>query len=461
MRKLIGLMCVSLFATAAVCEETFRHGQFAVELDPASSYLPVSLQWTKHRNTELLPSKDRKGLGLNLTFTDFEFRRKVYREENQRRWRRENWKFTFEAKDATKSQVPVAAGGYRGLEVTYGADHAKVTRRLLLHDAEPVARIEYHMEITRQLVIHDAEMFGVDLLLADAFADGAMGDARAENPALLRGKGLGGVPYRARLVNAGPAIRTAPGQNATVLLTNRIEGDLPDPVPPRLIRLQPGQKVRIAIQIRCFAGDDPKLTAETLAAVGALPAHQRPYLLVENARALKQQGKVAEAEKALLLAAKLNKEYATPYVVLASYRDVGIDPAIAFTYAAYRMPYNYGFILSGRGFCNTKGLTLAEKRNAIFNMLVTAENYAMIPNYYSWVARPFEEMGMTVQALAIYRQALWAEKHLARERGEDVEKSGAKHQKKIAELEQKILSAAPVDLPGLVPVAAPGDAPAE
>ena len=455
MRTLVGLVCLSLFATTAFCEETFRHGQFAMKLDPANGYLPVSLQWTKHGNTELLLIKDGKRLGLNLTFTDFEFRRKVYREENRDRWGRENWKFTFEAKDAKKSPEPVAADGYRGPEVRYEADYARVTRRILLHDTDPIVRIEYLMEATRELVIHDAEMIGADLWLSEAFTDVAVGDARKEKPTLLEGKGLGSVPYAARLVNGGPSLRIAPGQNVAVLLTNRVEGDLPNPVPPRLVRLRPGQKIRIAVQIRCFASDDAKLTSEMLAAVDALPEHQRPYLLVENARILKEQGQKEEAEKALLLAADLNREYATPYVVLASYRDASIDPAAAFTYAAYRMPYNYGFVLSGRGFCNTKGLTLAETRNAIFNMLVTAENYVMIPDYYAWVARPFEQMGMTAQALAVYRQALWAERHLARERGEDVEKAGEKHRKKIAELEQKILSEVSADLPELVPVAAP------
>jgi len=456
MNKLKVLAFVIIVTTAAMAEDTFRHGQFEVILDSSNGHLPVSLKCLKD-NHELLRVKDGKNIGLNLTFTDFEFRRKVYREENRDIWGRENYKFTIEAKETTRSDEPSRIKGYTGVQVRYASNYANTIRRILFHDTEARARIEYELEINRNLIIHDTEMFGVDVSLAKIFSNIAVGDVRSKQRQLLIAEGAGLAPYRARLVNPGPAVLIAPKKKIAVLLNNKIGGDLPNPVPPKMARLQKGQKITITIDIECFAADDRRVNEKLMTLVKALPEHKRAYLLVENARLLKHLGREDEAEKALLLSAELNKDYATPYLRLANYRNATLDSATSFTYAAYRMPYNYGFVLSGRGFASTKGLTLGEQRNAIFNMLITAENYAMIPNYYSWVAQPFEKMGMHVQALAVYRQALWAELHLAAERQPeaDLEKVGAKYRKKIADLEKKVLSEFSEELPELVPVKAP------
>jgi hypothetical protein len=79
-------------------------------------------------------------------------------------------------------------------------------------------------------------------------------------------------------------------------------------------------------------------------------------------------------------------------------------------------------------------------------VLIAVENVPFYPDYYTWAARGFEDIGMFVQAAAIYRQALWA---LPRAPYGDAKKQKlqAQFQKKLEQLEGKIVDATSTYLP--------------
>jgi len=187
--------------------------------------------------------------------------------------------------------------------------------------------------------------------------------------------------------------------------------------------------------------------------------------MVQVGQMLMARKKIPDAEAALLKAAALNKDYATPYGVLAALRRDNKDPGAitqteAWIEAAYRQPYNYGYILSGSGFWKDKGLTEEQRRLAIFNTLIAVENTQFYADYYIWAVRPFEEMKMYAQACAMYRQALWAADSMPRTE-EVKEKTRQQFRKKIADLEQKIAGQTYTNMPPLIPVRAEKPAPAQ
>ncbi len=75
----LGLVLFAL-ALRGLAQESLETDLFRVHLDPGNAWLPTSLVWkTAGRELPLIDADQ----GLNLTFTDFQFRNKFYREENR------------------------------------------------------------------------------------------------------------------------------------------------------------------------------------------------------------------------------------------------------------------------------------------------------------------------------------------------------------------------------------------
>jgi hypothetical protein len=136
-------------------------------------------------------------------------------------------------------------------------------------------------------------------------------------------------------------------------------------------------------------------------------------------------------------------------------RDTPFEPGVkqedAWCEAAYRMPYNYGYILSGGGLANDVRLTEEQRRLGMLNQLIAVENTVFYPDYYIWAARPFEKMNMPAQACAMYRQALWAVDYMPRSE-ETKAKLRTDFAKKIDELSHRLLTERAPELPPLTPV---------
>ena len=447
MRKFALVLGTMLVGFLAAAEETVhRFGQFAVALDADNAFLPTSLRWVR-REGELELLEPRQG--VNLSFTDFEYRCKYYREENKHTWgAAKEPRFTVEPTQVVAPK-PVSREGFRGLEVGYTASFAKVKRRLLFHEQRARLRLEYDFETTRELVIHEPWMFGATIRFAPGFSAKSVPDGREGADGVLAAKDVRKPDFSLKLLNAGPALLGHPEKKVSILASGEVTGHPPS----RMWRLPAGARFALAIELECLAEVAAKLAP---ALREKARGQQKAFLLVSTAQALRHNKDVAAAEQALLRAAALDPEFATPYSMLAGMRRDTKTPgaltqAEAWVEAAYRMPYNYGYILSGRGFAKDKRLTEAQRRQAALNMLIAVENTVFYPSYYIWAAQPFEDMQMYAQALAMYRQALWALDHAPRSEGHR-QKHRQKFEAKIAALEKKLLAQPSPSLPPLIPV---------
>lgn len=428
-------------------------GAFTAALDQNNLLLPSSIRWSGGGGTELLDP----AIGLNHTFTSFEFRNKFYHDENTNAWPGKS-EPRFITDGLVLESAACEEGDYQGQRTLVSNTYARVERRLLFHKTAAAMRIVYRFEITREMMVHEPEMFAVVLRLAPGFTTWSVPDVRTAGAAPITADNVKQAEYALSFLAYGPALFHDPTNKVDLVASGALAGDLPDPMPARLVRLKKGQAFTFTLDLACFAGEPDKASAAFAEKCALLKPEQTPWVLVQDARALLDQKKVPEAEAALLKAAELNKEYATPYGNLAALRrdtktTGDLNETEGWTEGAYRQPYNFGYILSGGRFHADPRLTVEQKRLAIFNMLMAVENTAFYPDYYVWAARPFEEMGMHVQACAMYRQALWALDRMPRPE-EFKNKQRALFEKKIADLEKKMVEELSPDIAELTPVRA-------
>jgi len=435
-------------ATARAAEETFQHGVFVMRLQPDNLFLPDSIRWGKD-DVELLKPK----VGLNHSFTSFEFRTKIYRDENKHIWGgRQSPRFVTDATFVKKEVV--RRPGWAGVQVDYRSSYAEVRRTVLFHDTEPRLRIEYAFAMTREVVIHEPDMFGVAIAFDAAFAERSALDGRAEALPLLTAGGFQAPRLWRTLLYPGPVLLRDPKRGVGLLVTDGRAADAaaaPD-VPGRLVRLPKGGRLTLVTEIRVTRETPAALVERMRAEQKRLGAAALPYLLVEDAGLLRKLNRLEEAEKALLRAAERKKDWAHPYSLLAGLRrdTKQGDRTLAWCEAGWRMPFNYGYILSGSGIVNDPRLTEAQRRLALFNLLIAVENTVFYPDYYSWAARGFEARKMWAQACAIYRQALWAVDRMPRPQAYR-EKIRRRFREKIADLEAKMIGNTLTELPPLIP----------
>lgn len=434
-----------------------ENGQFRLVTDAGNADLPEAIEW---KGRPLLDP----AVGLGWSFTSFECRSKLYLHENQRLWAAaDEPRYVTDVGPLTDEVLH--ADGFTTSRATYASSFATVDRRIMLHDTEPRLRIEYAFRTSRETVFHETDMFGVTVGFAPQLGVQSVADVRQQPPTRLAGEARGrdgkpaGATYELSLLESGPMMAASADESTTLVVTGRVSGDLPSPVPAKPLVVPEGTRIVFAIDVR-IAADAADAERAWEAAVRALtPAHE-PYALVRVGDLLAGQGRIAEAEAAYLRAAELDRDYVTPFGRLAgSRRDNPKVPGTitqldAWIEGAYRQPFNYGYILSGSGITGDKRLTEEQRRLAIFNMLIAVENTQFSPDFYAWAARPFEALGMYAQACAIYRQALWAGDHMPRS-----EERKAKHRdlcrRKIAELEQKMLGRTITELPPLIPIRIP------
>jgi hypothetical protein len=453
MRTLHKLLLLAL-ALPTLAQEPAEIGPFLARFDAANAYLPTSLVWrTQGRTIELINPRT----GLNLSFTDFEFRSKFYREENRNIWSaKAEPRFTVEPRDVSAPEK-IQDGDFTGFEVRYTHSIGTVRRRILASKTAPTLQIEYRIEAGRDVLIHEPDMFGVTLNTAPGFTGKAVPLAGSTTGELLTCTNTGEGVYSASLLSSGPAILTDPLQKVCLLVSGEVEtGTLTNGIPTRLLRIRKGDRFGIRLAIQCFAGNDQAGGKAMQELAGAMKPSQIPFLLVQSALLYRKLGLPAEAEKALLRAAELDKDYAAPYAMLAALRrDTPFEPGVkqedAWCEAAYRMPYNYGYILSGGGLANDVRLTEEQRRLGMLNQLIAVENTVFYPDYYIWAARPFEKMNMPAQACAMYRQALWAVDYMPRSE-ETKAKLRTDFAKKIDELSHRLLTERAPELPPLTPV---------
>lgn len=454
------LLAMTPWGAAGAAERLVENGQFRLALDDDNAGLPVSLQW---RGAELLDAQR----GLGWSFTSFEFRSKIYREENRHVWAgKDEPRFATDVGPATTDVM--RADGATTVRTTYTNSFAAVERRIVLHDTEPRLQIECDFRFTRKVVIHEPDMFRLTMGFAAPLASETIADVR-QSPAgrftrtCHDPKGApAGARFEVSLLPAGPMlVKTANGSLALVA-TAEVAGDVPVPVPAKPLVLAPESQLAFTIDVR-VAADVADATAAWEAAVRDMPASQKPAALLRLGDALVAEKEIVAAEAVYLEAARLDKDFATPYARLAAGRrdhpDVPgtMTETEAFLEGAYRQPYDFGYILSGRGICEDERLTEEERRLAIFNILIAMENSQFNADFYCWAARPFEKLGMHAQACAIYRQALWAADHMPRSE-EQREKHRAVCRTKIAELEKAMVGRTVEALPPLIPIRVPGPA---
>jgi len=447
------VLTIGLSVAAALQAEELKVGAFTATLDKDKLLLPSSIRWAGGGDAELLDGR----MGLNHAYASFEFRNKFYYDENGNAWDGKN-EPRFVSDGRLLESAACEEGDYQGQRVLFENSYARVERRLLFRKTGAALRIEYRFETTRAVVVHEPEMFSVALRLASGFTLKSIPDVRAAGAPPLTGEGIQPATYELSLLAAGPALFRDAQRKIDLVASGALGGDLPAPLPVRKCLLKKGQKFSLTLDLECFAGEADKAAAAFAAQCKLLKPEQTPWILVQDARLLLHQKKVPEAEAALLKAAELNREYATPYGTLAGLRrdtkaPGALNEAEAWTEAAYRQPYNYGYILSGSGFSADKRLTVEQERLAMFNVLMAVENTAFYPDYYIWAARPFEGMKMYVQACAMYRQALWAVDRMPRP--EEFKKSKREaFAKKIAELEKKIVEETSAEIAELTPIRA-------
>jgi len=431
---LIGL---SLNAASAAELRTQRLGAFELALDPDDAWLPRGIAVeVDGKPVALLDGK----LGLNFTFTDFRLRNKFYREESRGAWPgKDEPRFVTEPRDVTEPKVTD-----RAVEVSYVTSFAAITRRITAAAEGLSLRVEYDVTPTKDLLVHEPGMFGFGVTVDGGFTGRAVIDARTDAPAWAGFDDTKMLSCDATSHHAGPVAFAHPGAAVKLL----IEPHSPADATTRMWMIPAGQTVTFAADLTVFKADDPQLLPRMEAALKQVAGPRRPFALVGMARMLTAAKNLKDAELALLLAARLNEEYATPYTLLAQMRNghhdaTQIDRSLTFAQAwveaAYRMPYNYGYILSGSQFPTDKRLTEPQRRQAIFNLLIAVENTTFYPDYYIWVSRHFEAMKMYSQAAAMHRQALWALTYLPRpEKYKQDQKQ--KIEKGLAELEAKLLT---------------------
>lgn len=430
-------------------ETRLKIGAFEAVLAEDNAWLPVSIRWIPG-DVEIL----RPETGLNLSFTSFEFRNKIYREENKNVWKgKTEPRFLTDIRVLGKQTV--AEGDFEGIAVDLEASWARIQRRLLLHRSAPKLRLAYTLEFTRDVILHEAAMLGVDLQFDAGFDESTVPDARGGAGATLTAVGLKGATHRAGLLHAGPVLLTHSARQVTLLIRDAHAGEELDRPSANLLVLKKGKTLTFSIAMGLGPKDDPTLRGEFAKAAVAISSADRPFLLVADARHLEHQGKLKEAEEALLEAGKLNPEYATPFAALAALRRDHKLPGetAAWLDAGYRMPYNYGYMLSGSGLFASKDLTEAQRHQHLFNVLIAVENANFYPDYYLWAARGFLKLNMLVQACAMYRQALWSVDFMPRNE-ETKEKLRQDYRKVLADLEEQIRTGACTNLPQLIPVPA-------
>lgn len=443
------MLTVFLMSAASAAElRTQRIGAFELSLDPDDAWLPRGIAVeVGGGSVALLDAK----LGLNFTFTDFRLRNKFYREESRGAWPgKDEPRFVTEPRDLSEPKAIE-----RGVEVSYRTSFAAITRRIVAAADGVALRIEYEVTPAKDLLVHEPGMFGFGLKVDAGFTGREMVDARTDTPAWMGVDDTKLLDCDATAHHGGPVLFTHAGSGVKLL----IEPHIPADATTRMWTIPAGKTVTFAADLTVFKADDPQLPARTDAALKQVDGERRPFALTGLARMLMASKKLKDAEQALLLAARLDEEFATPYTLLAQMRnghhdatqiDGGMTFGQAWVEAAYRMPYNYGYILSGSSFPSDKRLTEPQRRQAIFNLLIAVENTTFYPDYYIWVARHFEAMKMYSQAAAMHRQALWALTYLPRpEKYKQDQKQ--KLEKKLAELEAKLLTEETV-LPELIRV---------
>lgn len=439
-------LVLALAALPPLAAETLKVGQFEAQLAEENAWLPSSIRWVKG-GVELLHPE----AGLNLSFTSFENRTKIYREENRNAWKgKAEPRFLTDAKALGKE--PCAEGAYSGVRVRVESSYAIHERRLLFHASEPRLKVVYALEFTRDAVLHEASMLGVGLRLADGFDRLTVPDAREAGAPPISAPTGKGPSLSAGFQHAGPRLFANAAAKAALLVLEAHSGAGLERPPANLLALKKGQKVEFTVEARVGPEGDPALADAFREAAAKAPAADRPFALVADAQALERLGRLPEAEAALREAARLAPDLATPWAALAALcRDHKLPgEAEAWLEAGYRMPYNYGYMLSGSGLFADPRLTEEQRRQHLFNLLIAVENTAFYPDYYLWAARGFLKMEMKAQACAMYRQALWAADRMPRPE-EFREKLREECRKKIAELEAS-LGQTCTNLPPLLPV---------
>lgn len=442
------LIAMSVAAAAHAEPLVIEHGEFVMTLNSDNLFLPTSIVW-KGEDAELL----HPGRGLDFSFTSFERRNKIY-------WNEEidAWGGRVEPRFVTSGELiahgHVARDGWSGYEVEYSSKFpfARITRRMLISDAESRIRIEYDIDPTRQIVIHETDNLNVSLRFHPDFSTKSVFDARAEEPKLLVGEGIDGPRVRRNLLYHGPTKLTNPDKGVDLLVTGTHSDNLPRPMPVQLLTLPEGESFSLITELRLAPAGDEALAAAMLDDHATVDEPNLPFLYMENASILRHNEDIDGAEQALLKAAELNQEFASPLGQLAGLRRDTKRPGQteAWVEAGWRMPYNYGYILSGSGIVGDQRLTEEQRRLAMFNILIAMENTVFYPDYYIWGSRGFENMGMYAQAAAMYRQALWAIDHMPRPE-EYKERMRERFSNRIAELEEKMQEATLTDLPELIP----------
>lgn len=421
--------------------------QFAMTLQEGNVFLPSALRW-KPQNIELLAPQN----GLGHEFVSFENRSKIYHFENQGAYPNQtDPRFANDAKVLGEAQM-VTRVGEKGVSVTLQLPYAIAKRTIWLGEDAPRISIEYAFEFTRDVVLHETQHFNVGVHFNEKFDTQVVADVRRQPLEPLRASGWKSADYAASLLNSGPKLFVDAQHNTAILASALIEGAPPQP-PVKLFKIGKGQKLLFRLDLQLGPANDATLSKMLLEKQTALPEYDRPFALLETAHLLEANGHLKEAEAALLLSAKLNLDYAAPFGALAGLRRDHKLPGQAQAWAegAYRNPYNYGYMLSASRLHQDEKLTEEEKRLHLFNILIAVENAPFYPDYYSWAARGFEEMGMFAQAAAIYRQALWALGN-APYSAEKKEKTTKQFEKKLADLETKMLGQTATDLPDLIPV---------
>jgi len=420
---------------------------FKMTIDPENAHLPVTLS-LKDGNAELLEA----GLGLDLAFVSFEFRKKIYYDENRRVWgHRESPRFVTFGQTSTMTQKRTADS--LQIDVSYRTPFAQAQRTMTFNSKTPAFEIAYRLAFLRDLVLHETHNLAIGMKTAKGFTRMTVYDARADEPVTITADGVKRPSHAVSLLDGGPVLFTDPESGVSLLLVGSHAGDVPVEPPARLLEMKAGQVIELKLHAFVGKAGDAAMAEKMLAAWKAMGRDRKAFALVKTAEVLARRKKIAEAEQALLLAAKLREDYAQPYASLAALRRDNKLPGQtqAWAEAGYRMPYNYGYMLSASGLYRQEGLTEAQRRQHLFNLLIAVENTAFYADYYIWAARGFLDMKMYAQACAMYRQALWALEHTPRPE-KYKQKYRERFKQEIEKLEAKMLGQTATDLPPLIPV---------
>ena len=454
---LLSFTLALLLCSALHADETSRtYGRFLLKTDTDNLWLPSSLQLKDVPGIELLNPK----IGLNLSFTDFEFRNKFYREENKYIWEKQtDPRFVVDVKPGATPPSEEKSDGFIGESVSYESSFAKVKRSILFHPSELKMRIAYRVEATRELLIHMPDMFAVALQMGNSFTVKEILDERnpTSEPLATSGKALNDTRT---LFNMGPTAFTDKDSGLSILVSHAVSGDIPALVPSRMIRLAAGKILVIAVDLDCFVKNREGLLSDMRSKRDTMDPDSAAYrLFATGYHVLYNQKKEHEGEALLNKVAAMKPEWYMPHMMIAEYRlqnnidGLVLDSTRGQNYheSAFRMPWNYGIILRGTDYLTDKRLTEEQQRLLLFNLLCAMENTLFYPEYYVHVAKPFEERKMFAQACAIYRQALWAvARYPVTEQKR--EKFREQFKKKIAQLEEILVSEITANPPQPIPV---------